>query len=120
MALERCNCEHIRHFPVAIPDWDGTASVRDGHRYLNAYANPATWHTLIGSVCDACEVTCYATQPFDREAWARAKGWTLAQLDEFEMTYGVTAESLETARLHKDAEFQTLAPHERMPEWHMS
>lgn len=56
------------------------------------------------------------TMEFDREAYARGHGWTLSELDEFERTYGVSAEELETKRLQDDAAFRLLPPSERIPE----
>lgn len=56
---------------------------------------------------------------FDREAYASEHGWTLAELAQFESTYGVDAEELEAQRLRQDAEFKSLPPWERAPESHM-
>lgn len=111
-----CNCEHVRHFPVGapydLPQWRDIP--RNGHAYTQAHAG--TTDTIVGPVCDACAITCMARAEFDREAYARNHGLTLAQLAEFEETYGVDAEELETKRLQDDAEFKSLPPWERTPD----
>jgi hypothetical protein len=86
------------------------------HRGNTFYPDGNPNHPVTGWWCAGCGEELRRVPEFDRESYARSHGWTLAQLEEFETTYGVNAEELETKRLRDDAEFKALPSWERAPD----